>query len=117
MHIGFTSLTVFNFDTKQWLTRSPQTNTPTNVNYNAHTAVFNPRSSLIYYLGGFRSDSNDYTKENKMLFNTANTFDTKSGIWNTIRLNGKAPPARMYPTATMSKYSVKQSVLTINHCV
>jgi predicted lipase len=109
IHQGFTSLTVFGFDTKQWLTRSPQTNIPANIMYSAQTVVFNPRSNLIYYLGGFFSSSTDYSKENKMTFTTANVFDTKSGAWNTINLNGKYPSSRMFPTATLSEYDKNKS--------
>lgn len=103
-HQGFTSLTVFSFDTKKWLTQSPQTNTPSTT-YSAQNVVFNPKSNLIYYMGGFFSKSNDYSKENKMSLSITNVFDMRSGAWNVIHLGGSKPESRLFSTATLSEYN------------
>jgi hypothetical protein len=109
MSQGFTSLTAFSSDIKQWLIRSPQTKTPANIMYSSQTATFNPRSNLIYYLGGFFTSKNTSRnatgKADRVGFRTANVFDTKSGAWNTLNLRGQAPRDRVFTTATLSEYT------------
>lgn len=73
--------------------------------YSAQTVTFNPKTGLIYYLGGFYYTSPDYSKENKQDYKSANVFDTSSGSWSSLSLRGTPPAARMFPTATLCKLS------------
>ncbi|KAI8644094.1 hypothetical protein BD408DRAFT_413714 [Parasitella parasitica] len=100
MHEGYSSLVSYNYGNNQWLPRTPQLNTPT-VLYSAQTVTLNPKTGLIYYLGGFYYSSPDYTKENKQDFKSANVFNTSSSSWISMVLNGTTPSARMFPTATL----------------
>ncbi|KAK4509886.1 uncharacterized protein ATC70_007190 [Mucor velutinosus] len=100
MHEGYSSIVNFNYDGNQWLPRSPQTNIPAML-YSAQTVTFNPKTGLIYYLGGFYYTSPDYTKENKQDYKSANVFDTSSASWSSPRLGGPDPSPRMFPTATL----------------
>ncbi|EPB88935.1 hypothetical protein HMPREF1544_04195 [Mucor circinelloides 1006PhL] len=100
MHEGYSSIVSFNYGSNQWLPRSPQTNIPATL-YSAQTVTFNPKTGLIYYLGGFYYTSPDYTKENKQDFKSANVFDTSSGSWSSLSLKGANPAPRMFPTATL----------------
>ncbi|CEP09085.1 hypothetical protein [Parasitella parasitica] len=100
MHEGYSSLVSYNVDNNQWLPKSPQLNIPT-VFYSAQTATLNPKTGLIYYLGGFYYSSPDYTKENKQDFKSANVFNTSSSSWFSMILSGTTPGARMFPTATL----------------
>lgn len=104
MHEGYSSIVSFNYGSNQWLPRSPQTNIPATL-YSAQTVTFNPKTGLIYYLGGFYYTSPDYTKENKQDFKSANVFDTSSGSWSSLSLKGANPAPRMFPTATLCKSS------------
>ncbi|KAL9556374.1 hypothetical protein PS6_002361 [Mucor atramentarius] len=100
MHEGYSSIANFNYGSNQWLPRSPQTNIPATL-YSAQTVTFNPKTGLIYYLGGFYYTSPDYTKENKQDFKSANVFDTSRGVWSSLSLKGAIPAPRMFPTATL----------------
>lgn len=100
MHEGYSSLVNFNYGGNQWAPRTPQSNIPARL-YSAQTVTLNPKTGLIYYLGGFYYASPDYTKENKQDFKSANVFDTSSSSWSLLTLKGSAPVARMFPTATL----------------
>ncbi|CAO3611277.1 unnamed protein product [Mucor fragilis] len=100
MHEGYSSIVNFNYGGNQWLPRSPQMNIPAML-YSAQTVTFNPKTGLIYYLGGFYYTSPDYSKENKQDYKSANVFDTSSGSWSSLSLRGTPPAARMFPTATL----------------
>ncbi|KAF1806423.1 hypothetical protein FB192DRAFT_1294347 [Mucor lusitanicus] len=100
MHEGYSSLVNFNYGGNQWLPRSPQMNIPAML-YSAQSVTFNPKTGLIYYLGGFYYTSPDYTKENKQDYKSANVFDTSSSSWSSLALGGTHPAARMFPTATL----------------
>ncbi|KAL9560294.1 hypothetical protein MBANPS3_000021 [Mucor bainieri] len=100
MHEGYSSIVNFNYGGNQWLPRAPQMNVPAML-YSAQTVTFNPKTGLIYYLGGFYYTSPDYTKENKQDYKSANVFDSSSGSWSSLSLGGTHPVARMFPTATL----------------
>ncbi|KAI8638726.1 hypothetical protein BD408DRAFT_13742 [Parasitella parasitica] len=101
MHEGFTSMQAFQYDRSRWIERSPQTNTPLRF-YAGQTATLDPKTGLIYYLGGYYYTAPDYTISIAQDYHTANVFNSKNGNWQTIELSGdKIPSPRLLPTATM----------------
>ncbi|RCI03309.1 hypothetical protein CU098_011802 [Rhizopus stolonifer] len=102
MHQGYTSATLYDYMTKQWTQQTSQTNVPSGISYSAQTATLDPKTGLVYYLGGFYSQSSDgYSAENKMDYKSANVFNTNSGAWSNVKLSGTSPSTRMFPTATL----------------
>lgn len=103
IHEGFTSINTFDYNQNLWANKSPQINLPINF-YSSQTATFNPRTGLIYYLGGDYFSPPDYTITHSQDYNTANMFNTTSGNWHLVQLQGDAPAPRISPTATLCMY-------------
>ncbi|CEP09407.1 hypothetical protein [Parasitella parasitica] len=108
MREGFKSIKSFQYDHNQWVDRL-QTNTPSRF-YAGQTATLNPKTGLIYYMGGYYYTAPDYSVPNVQDYGTgivqdyrsANVFNSNNGIWQTIELTGiKTPSPRLQPTATM----------------
>ncbi|KAG1439879.1 hypothetical protein G6F57_019234 [Rhizopus arrhizus] len=76
---GFTNLTVFNTTSKTWSYFIPQNNVPSAIPI-FHTATLDPRSGIIYYLGG---EIIGTTEPSISQISWGYTFNTANGDWNT----------------------------------
>ncbi|CAO3616362.1 unnamed protein product [Mucor hiemalis] len=102
--VGFKTIKAFSPDSpepKRWLTPSPQLAPPSNFFPNAQTAVLNPDSGKVYYIGGSYYAPDAPTTEKKISFRWAHTFDTKTGIWFNQTLGGIEPTQRDYHTTIL----------------
>ncbi|RCH94795.1 hypothetical protein CU097_013392 [Rhizopus azygosporus] len=101
---GFANLTVFNTTSKTWSYFIPQNNVPSAIPI-FHTATLDPRSGIIYYLGG---EIIGTTEPSISQISWGYTFNTANGDWNTRNytvLNGNFPSGRVYHTSTMAPNS------------
>ncbi|CEJ05395.1 hypothetical protein RMCBS344292_19337 [Rhizopus microsporus] len=97
---GFVNLTVFNTTSKTWSYFIPQNNVPSAIPI-FHTATLDPRSGIIYYLGG---EIIGTTEPSISQISWGYTFNTANGDWNTryyTAPNGNFPSGRVYHTSTM----------------
>ncbi|KAG1234117.1 hypothetical protein G6F67_003792 [Rhizopus microsporus] len=101
---GFVNLTVFNTTSKTWSYFIPQNNVPSAIPI-FHTATLDPRSGIIYYLGG---EIIGTTEPSISQISWGYTFNTANGDWNTryyTAPNGNFPSGRVYHTSTMAPNS------------
>ncbi|CAO3686368.1 unnamed protein product [Rhizopus microsporus] len=101
---GFTNLTVFNTTSKTWSYFIPQNNVPSAIPI-FHTATLDPKSGIIYYLGG---EIIGTTQPSISQISWGYTFNTANGNWNTRNYTApedKFPSGRVYHTSTMAPNS------------
>ncbi|CEG73223.1 hypothetical protein RMATCC62417_08645 [Rhizopus microsporus] len=101
---GFTNLTVFNTTSKTWSYFIPQNNVPSAIPI-FHTATLDPKSGIIYYLGGeIIGTIQPFVPQ----ISWGYTFNTANGDWNTRNYTApedKFPSGRVYHTSTMAPNS------------
>ncbi|CEG79082.1 hypothetical protein RMATCC62417_13594 [Rhizopus microsporus] len=101
---GFINLTVFNTTSKTWSYFIPQNNVPSVIPV-FHTATLDPKSGIIYYLGG---EIIGTTQPSISQISWGYTFNTANGDWDTrnyIAPDDNFPSGRVYHTSTMAPNS------------
>ncbi|CAO3698581.1 unnamed protein product [Rhizopus stolonifer] len=84
-----------------WSFFSPQTNIPTQY-LSENSVVFNPKTNIIYYIGGYLYDISSCYKGCKASFKNITTFNTQTGEWYMNISGGSYVAHRLQASTTLS---------------